>query len=936
MVLDASGSTLSSPSQSQFVWGLAGVPIRPRPVGMAGLNAVGYLGTFLSASGHRLSINASELLGLATPTVFSLMVADLLTGLNSSVVSRSVTRAPTSVPLVSIPNTVLSRPRASLLVASVTASSCAVSSTSYSFLWSLTPSVAGLSVSALSRKDLSIAAFSLNPGTSYVASLTTTVLESGVAVGSVVATQTFEVLPSDLYVCVRGGDRFVTVDTEVELDGSCSYNPDFPYLNPSFCWRIYNASSSFTPLLTSTVCNFTGSVARIPSFGLLANEVYAVQLLLDVGTARQAASSFIYITTSPPPTHPNPQTFIDSINPAILNNGSSLRLVGRATSPVSTAVLSYVWTEVSAHHLDLSNPVIRSSTIGSANLVVRPSAFLADHTYKFRLTVTDLTKPVGASGGVGIAELSVYVNVAPVGGVCSVTRRADPLNLGNAYTVSCENWQDFNFPLSYQFSWIRDGLTTTLSERSYSSSSDVILPYGSIVVKASIYDAYNALAVSLVPVTVSLPSPNVDLVSLVTNLTRLIDISSDVQGGINLIGATADLLNNGALGSSGSTGGGGADTRQIRDTLIGLISALANSTDTSSQILIQLLTTVTDNPEDISDGGLQNVLTILTNVLDRERGGNTDGSSRVSIGRDVAQTASNVLRSQNCSYTNQVSDLMNDLLSYLNSGMLVDEQGEAINSESINALTQRASLAVSMRDEDGGSIDVPVRSLCFFFCCFFYFLPLLLFLYCLSQMLSNSNETFSVNYIRYRNASVCRTDCSLNRNSVLSDLTTADVLDSNGNARDINGLSSDQSINFSIPLQFPLTPENANLVRCKWYDEISLTWQESGCTTVYDFANPYVVNCRCSHLTDFVVLLSEATAREHTELPDECSAPTSTMSLTRAISFRVFAALYGTVDFVGFFQLSRYYIFSQFLLVFLVSCLLFYLGYCIILAATKA
>jgi hypothetical protein len=267
-------------------------------------------------------------------------------------------------------------------------------------------------------------------------------------------------------------------------------------------------------------------------------------------------------------------------------------------------------------------------------------------------------------------------------------------------------------------------------------------------------------------------------------------------------------------------------------------------------------------------------------VLDRERISGSLSDSR-SLGQNAAQTASNVLRSQNCSLTDQVSSFMNDLLSYLNSGMLVDEQGEAINSESINALTQRASLAVSLQDEDGGSIDVPMLT-------------------------SGDNETFSVNYIRYRNASVCRTDCSLTQNSYLSDLTTADVFDSQGNSRNINGLSSDQSINFSIPLQFPLTPENANLVRCKWYDEISLTWQESGCTTVYDFANPYVVNCRCLHLTDFAVVLSEAHARQESEIPDACTSQMSSPSLTRAISFRVFAALYGAVCLIALVQLVRF------------------------------
>jgi hypothetical protein len=151
----------------------------------------------------------------------------------------------------------------------------------------------------------------------------------------------------------------------------------------TYCWRIYNASASFSPLLTSTVCNYTGSSPRIPPFGLAVNTRFAVQLVLNPGSARQAHSAFFFIVTSAPPAHPNPVVFIDNENPLVVNNGSSLRLAGRATSAFSNAAFTFTWTEISSAQLNLDNNLYRASTIGSANLVMRSGAFLADFTYRW-------------------------------------------------------------------------------------------------------------------------------------------------------------------------------------------------------------------------------------------------------------------------------------------------------------------------------------------------------------------------------------------------------------------------------------------------------------------------------------------------------------------------------------------------------------------------
>jgi hypothetical protein len=60
-----------------------------------------------------------------------------------------------------------------------------------------------------------------------------------------------------------------------------------------------------------------------------------------------------------------------------------LRLAGRATSAFSNAAFTFTWTEISSAQLNLNNNPYRASTIGSANLVMRSGAFLADFTYRW-------------------------------------------------------------------------------------------------------------------------------------------------------------------------------------------------------------------------------------------------------------------------------------------------------------------------------------------------------------------------------------------------------------------------------------------------------------------------------------------------------------------------------------------------------------------------
>jgi hypothetical protein len=374
-----------------YLWSLSESLVLPlRPVGVALNLSDGYFGSKLSVSARRVQFSAAEL-APAVAYNFTLVLQDTSTGRNSLPFSRLVTKSADPFPVVTIqPPSSLLRPRSAIISASVTPSACASSSATYSYLWSISPALsASLPVSALLRKDLSLPANSLSAGLSYVFTLSVTSTAGAVVTTVLTSTPALTVTPSPLVVSIRGGDRSVSIDQEVTVDGSTSYDPDSPFVLPSFLWQCFNATdllgdtSTWPPCIVPGGLSLTGSVLRFPSFSLAPNIRYAIRLQLDPSGPRAVTSALIYVSTVPVPDYPNPTVLIQSASPTIVNTGSSLRLPAVATSTASSSDFDYIWTELSSPPLNLNDPNVRSSAIGAANLVIRSSALQPGASYRY-------------------------------------------------------------------------------------------------------------------------------------------------------------------------------------------------------------------------------------------------------------------------------------------------------------------------------------------------------------------------------------------------------------------------------------------------------------------------------------------------------------------------------------------------------------------------
>jgi len=88
--------------------------------------------------------------------------------------------------------------------------------------------------------------------------------------------------------------------------------------------------------------------------------------------------------------------------------------------------------------LNLTNPIVSSTGISSANLVILPFSMQTGLSYTYRLSAS-------ADGFAdGFAEVSVRVNSPPVGGLCNASESAVATQ---ALTIQCTGWSSTQLPL---------------------------------------------------------------------------------------------------------------------------------------------------------------------------------------------------------------------------------------------------------------------------------------------------------------------------------------------------------------------------------------------------------------------------------------------------------------------------------------------------------
>ena len=123
------------------------------------------------------------------------------------------------------------------------------------------------------------------------------------------------------------------------------------------------------------------------------------------------------------------------------------------------------WTEV----LEIQELII--TRVSSKSLVTKPGVLTPDTRYKFILTAQ---RPGGYRG---YSEYHVTSNSPPVGGVCNVSPLSG-ITLATEFTFACDNWQDPDPQLQYEFIYLTDNNLLNVAYKGVKSSVTTKLPAG--------------------------------------------------------------------------------------------------------------------------------------------------------------------------------------------------------------------------------------------------------------------------------------------------------------------------------------------------------------------------------------------------------------------------------------------------------------------------
>ena len=165
---------------------------------------------------------------------------------------------------------------------------------------------------------------------------------------------------------------------------------------------------------------------------------------------------------------------------AKLNPSGRMALQGMCTGAPCQGNLIFKWTVLK----DLNNSSDRSqwaeiseiqelivTRVSSKSLVTRPRVLTPDTRYKFILTAQ---RPGGYRG---YSEYHVTSNSPPVGGVCSVSPTSG-VTLITEFTFTCDNWQDPDLQLQYQFIYFTNNNLLNVAYTGVKISITTKLPAG--------------------------------------------------------------------------------------------------------------------------------------------------------------------------------------------------------------------------------------------------------------------------------------------------------------------------------------------------------------------------------------------------------------------------------------------------------------------------
>lgn len=325
-----------------------------------------------------------------------------------------------------------------IVTAQVEFSACPVKAADMVFEWTAGDVALNRLLKEFSSSTIMIPERTLSPGRTYV--LQCSVFKSDDPIKKSVGTYTIETLVSQLQAFVTGGGRVASVQSEVVIDASASYDPDFsgPGIDSDlkFLWQCTMAQGLLKAACRDAnglLLNLTSSRSlSFPPDFLVAGTTYEFSVNVFKSGRSAVALAAVQIATG---------AFVED---ATLVLASQRRV--NADEKVSiickseTTILSYQW---SISEVGVANPLsVTNSDPTGQTLLILPGVLTPGKDYEVSSTVTAKNRqPTKLS-------LVFSVNSPPSSGICTVSPR-DGVASVTAFSISCDRWVDVDGGLKY-------------------------------------------------------------------------------------------------------------------------------------------------------------------------------------------------------------------------------------------------------------------------------------------------------------------------------------------------------------------------------------------------------------------------------------------------------------------------------------------------------
>ncbi|KAJ1479690.1 REJ domain-containing protein [Baffinella frigidus] len=349
-----------------------------------------------------LTFNATILLPLQTYP-FSLSVRNFVGG--EAVVSITVTKGAGSVPVVYVAGPMTRR-----------------------FARSVEVRLVGRSARI---PEFYVPSYTLSTGKTYTITLFAATPGGGPATYSVKV----EVVSQPVLAVIAGGDRTLSIGTDLILDATASYDPDDSEEPFTYRWTCTSGIDTPEPCFPDA----TGILVQ-DSPRLLFPKGYipdSPRLFFPKGYIPVGTRNFeVGVSKDPGPRTSVASVWIETVSDAVSS-------VSISTTPKMNADERLVLV---GGDLNMSDASLRTTALDTRNLVFRSRVLVEGQTYLFEL------RGACAGEGFGRALVTVRVASAPLGGTFQAMPK-EGVAVETLFTLRCDNWaaEAEDLPLSYLF-----------------------------------------------------------------------------------------------------------------------------------------------------------------------------------------------------------------------------------------------------------------------------------------------------------------------------------------------------------------------------------------------------------------------------------------------------------------------------------------------------